>query len=377
VRNRPVWTAQEEDTMARKLKSDALLFSTTLVLLVIGMAWVYSASVVKGGASLVTKQGLFMAFGIVGGFAAMNTDYRRLCNRQMAIWLVGATAVVLVGVLLFGRTVGGGRRWIGWAGLGIQPSELAKLVAIFFVANVLERRLEERDAMEPAWFQASVVLVALALLIFLERDMGGGIVLLAAGFAIIFVSGLAYRWVAIAACAGVPLLTAVLLLLPHTRQRLETWMDPYADPLGKGYQTIQSYIAVGTGGVWGKGFLAGVQKMFFLPAPQNDYIFAVIAEEQGLIGATVVLLCFAVIIWRGLRVARRAPDAFGSLLAVGITALFGIPALINMGVVTNLLPAKGISLPFVSAGGSSLIVSLVAMGVLLNISQQASATAGE
>jgi len=363
--------------MARKLKSDALLFSTTLVLLVIGMAWVYSASVVKGGASLVTKQGLFMAFGIVGGFAAMNTDYRRLCNRQMAIWLVGATAVVLVGVLLFGRTVGGGRRWIGWAGLGIQPSELAKLVAIFFVANVLERRLEERDAMEPAWFQASVVLVALALLIFLERDMGGGIVLLAAGFAIIFVSGLAYRWVAIAACAGVPLLTAVLLLLPHTRQRLETWMDPYADPLGKGYQTIQSYIAVGTGGVWGKGFLAGVQKMFFLPAPQNDYIFAVIAEEQGLIGATVVLLCFAVIIWRGLRVARRAPDAFGSLLAVGITALFGIPALINMGVVTNLLPAKGISLPFVSAGGSSLIVSLVAMGVLLNISQQASATAGE
>ena len=363
--------------MARKLKSDAVLFSTTLLLLVIGMAWVYSASVVKYGASTVTKQGLFMVLGLAGAFVAAKTDYRRLRNRRVAIWVVGATVAVLVGVLLFGRTVGGGRRWLGWGGLGIQPSELAKLIAVFFVATVLERRLEDGEALEPAWFQAGAVLAIFALLIFLERDMGGGIVLLAAGFAIIFVSGLAYRWVAIAACAGVPLLTAVLLLLPHTRQRLETWVDPYADPLRTGYQTIQSYIAVGTGGVWGKGFLASVQKMFFLPEPQNDYIFAVIAEEQGLIGATVVLLCFAVIIWRGLRVARRAPDAFGSLLAVGITALFGIPALIHMGVVTNLLPAKGISLPLVSAGGSSLIVSLVAMGVLLNISQQASATAVE
>jgi cell division protein FtsW len=363
--------------MARKLKSDAVLFSATLVLLVIGMAWVYSASVVKGGASLVTKQGVFMAVGLAGAAAAMKTDYRRLCDRRVAIWVVGATAMVLVGVLLFGRTVGGGRRWIGWGSLGIQPSELAKLVAVFFVATVLERRLEDREPLEPAWFQGGVVLAIFALLIFLERDMGGGIVLLAAGSAIIFVSGLAYRWVAIAASAGLPVLTAVLLLLPHTRQRLETWVDPYADPLGKGYQTIQSYIAVGTGGLSGKGFLASVQKMFFLPEPQNDYIFAVIAEEQGLIGATVVLLCFLVIIWRGLRVARRAPDAFGSLLAVGITALFGIPALIHMGVVTNLLPAKGISLPLVSAGGSSLIVSLVAMGVLLNISQQASATAVE
>ena len=363
--------------MARKLKSDAVLFSTTLLLLVIGMAWVYSASAVKAGASLVMKQGVFMALGLAGAFAAMKTDYRRLCNRRVAIWVVGATTAVLVGVLLFGHTVGGGRRWIGWGGLGIQPSELAKLVAVFFVATVLERRLEDREAMEPAWFQAGAVLATLALLIFLERDMGGGIVLLAAGSAIIFVSGLAYRWVGIAASAGLPVLTAALLLVPHSRQRLETWVNPYADYYGKGYQTIQAYIALGTGGLWGKGFLASVQKNSFLPEPQNDYIFAVIAQEQGLIGATVVLLCFLVIIWRGLRVARRAPDAFGSLLAVGITALFGIPALIHMGVVTNLLPAKGISLPLVSAGGSSLIVSLVAMGVLLNISQQASVTAVE
>jgi cell division protein FtsW len=363
--------------MARKLKSDAVLFSTTLLLLVIGMAWVYSASVAKDGASLVTKQGVLVAIGMAGAFAAMKTDYRRLCNRRVAIWVAGATVAVLVGVLLFGRTVGGGRRWIGWGGLGIQPSELAKLVAVFFVATVLERRLEDRESLEPAWFQAGVVLAIFAGLIFLEKDMGGGIVLLAAGFAIIFVSGLAYRWVAAAAFAGLPALVGVLLLVPHSRDRLEIWLDPYADPVGKGFQTIQSYIALGTGGLWGKGFMASVQKMFYLPEAKNDYIFAVIAEEQGLIGATVVLLCFVVIIWRGLLVARRAPDAFGSLLAVGITTMLGIPALVNMGVVTGLLPAKGISLPLVSAGGSSLIVSLVAMGVLLNISQQASATAVE
>jgi cell division protein FtsW (lipid II flippase) len=142
----PAGPPQEQDTMARTLKSDAVLFSTTLLLLVIGMTWVYSASEVKYGASLVMKQGMFMAFGMVGAFAAMKTDYRRLCNRRMAIWVVCVTAAVLVGVLLFGRTVGGGRRWIGWGGLGIQPSEFAKLVAVFFVATVLERRLEDQEA---------------------------------------------------------------------------------------------------------------------------------------------------------------------------------------------------------------------------------------
>jgi cell division protein FtsW len=363
--------------MARKLKSDAVLFSTTLLLLVIGMAWVYSASVGKADAGTALQQGKFLVLGLAGLFVAMKVDYRGLCNRPMLLWVIGATVVLLVAVLLFGHEVKGARRWITVLGLRFQPSELAKFVAIAFAATVLGRRLEEREPLEPGWFQAAVVLAMFAVLIFLEKDMGGGIVLLAAGFAIIFVSGLGYQWVATAAFAGLPVLVGVLVLVPHSRDRLTTWLDPYADPLGKGFQTIQSYIALGTGGVWGKGFMASIQKMFYLPEAKNDYIFAVIAEEQGLIGATVVLLCFVVIIWRGLLVARRAPDAFGSLLAVGITAMLGIPALVNMGVVTGMLPAKGIALPLVSAGGSSLIVSLVAMGVLLNISQQGSATAVE
>jgi cell division protein FtsW len=363
--------------MARRLKSDAVLFGTTLLLLVIGIAWVYSASVVKADASVAIQQGKFVLLGLAGLFVAMKVDYRRICNRPALLWVIGATAVLLIAVLLFGHQVKGARRWITIVGFRFQPSEFAKLAAVAFSATVLGRRLEEREPLEPGFFQAGLAVVLLAALVFLEPDYGGGLVLLGTGFVMMFVSGLPTKWVVGALLAAPPPLLAVLWLSPHSHQRLETWLDPYADPLGKGFQTIQSWIAVGTGGLWGKGFQASVQKMFYLPEAHNDYIFAVIAEEQGLIGATVVLACFAVIIWRGLIAARRAPDAFGSLLAAGLTVMLGLPALINMGVVTNLLPAKGISLPLVSAGGSSMIVSLVAIGLLLNVSQQASATGEE
>jgi cell division protein FtsW len=360
--------------MARKLKSDAVLFSTTLLLLVIGMAWVYSASVVEDKAALAIKQGQFLLVGLAGLFVAMKIDYRRLCNRPVLLGVIGMTVMLLLAVLLFGHQVNGARRWISVLGVRFQPSELAKFIAIAFAATVLGRRMEEHEPLEPGLFQAGALVVGLAALIFLEPDYGGGLVLIGAAFVMVFVSGLPTKYVLRVMLALPPPLLAVLWFSAHSRQRLETWLNPYADPLGKGYQMIQSYIALGTGGVWGKGFMASVQKMAYLPEAKNDYIFAVIAEEQGLIGATVVLLCFTVIIWRGLLVARRAPDAFGALLAVGITAMLGIQALVNMGVVTGLLPAKGLSLPLVSAGGSSLIVSLVAIGVLLNISQQASAT---
>jgi cell division protein FtsW len=363
--------------MARKLKSDAVLFGTTVLLLVISMAWVYSASVSNADSNTWWKQGVFIVAGMGGLFYAMNHDYRRLCNRRTLLWIAGATTLTLVAVLAFGHEVNGGRRWIGTSLIRVQPSEIARFVAVLFTATVLGRRLDDQEPLEPGYFQAGVLVVLYAALIILERDYGGAIVLMAAGFAIMFVAGLPYRWVATAAAALIPPVMAILWFSKHSRGRLQTWWDPFASAQHGGFQTVQSLIAVGAGGVWGKGFGESVQKMFYLPEAHNDYIFAVISEERGLIGAAVVVACFALIVWRGLRAARRAPDAFGSLLAVGITAMFGIPAMVNMCVVTNLLPAKGLSLPFVSAGGSSMIVSLVAMGVLLNISQQASAPATE
>jgi cell division protein FtsW len=365
--------------MARKLKSDAVLFSTTLLLLVISMAWVYSASVVTATEQIhdpgyfVIRQGMWVVMGMVGMFVAMKFNYRRLCNRTALLWVAGVTVVALVAVF-FSRPVNNAHRWLGFGGLGIQPSEFAKLIAVLFVATVLERRLAQQEPLEPGLFQAGALLVVFAALIMVEPDYGSGIVLLAAACTMIFVAGLAYRWVLTALLVLPWPLIAIMLFAPYRRQRWLAFLNPYEDPLGKGFQPIQSFIAVGTGGVWGKGFMAGVQKMFYLPEAHSDYIFAVIAEEKGLIGTTAVLLCFVVIVWRGLMVARRAPDAFGSLLAVGLTTMIGIQAMVNLGVVIGLLPSKGIPLPFVSAGGSSMIVSLVAMGVLLNISQQASAT---
>jgi cell division protein FtsW len=365
--------------MARKLKSDAVLFTTTLLLLVVSMAWVYSASVVTAGEKIhdpgffVVRQGMFVALGLVLLFAAMNVDYRRLRNRRALLWVAGVTAFTLLAVFFF-RPINNSHRWLAFGGITIQPSELAKFVAILFVATVLERRVEDREPLDPGLIQAGIVVGAFFVLIVAEPDFGSGLVLLATACVMVFIAGLAWRRVA-AALLVLPLpIVAVLVLEPYRLVRLRAFLNPYDDPLGKGFQTIQSLIAVGTGGVWGKGFMSGVQKMFYLPEAHSDYIFAVIAEERGLVGSVAVLLCFVVIVWRGLRVARRAPDAFGALLAAGITTMVGLQAMINLGVVLNLLPSKGITLPFVSAGGSSMLVSLLAMGVLLNVSQQASAT---
>ncbi|HVB37591.1 MAG TPA: FtsW/RodA/SpoVE family cell cycle protein, partial [Vicinamibacterales bacterium] len=174
--------------------------------------------------------------------------------------------------------------------------------------------------------------------------------------------------------ASLPIIYIVLMGAAYRRRRLLAFLNPWGDPLGDGFQIIQSLIAVGNGGVFGRGLMAGVQKLFYLPEPHTDFIYAVVGEELGLVGATAVLLCFCVIAWRGLRVALRAPDAFGSLLALGLTTMMAVQAFVNISVVIGLMPTKGIPLPFVSAGGSSLVINLVGMGILLNVSQQASET---
>jgi cell division protein FtsW len=359
--------------MARTLKSDALLFGTTLLLVLVGLTWIYSITAVKDTEPAV-KQIMWAALGMVGLLVAMRVDYHVYCNRTALLWAAGLIALSLVAVLLFGHGVKGAHRWIGFSGLRLQPSEFAKLVMVFFVATVLAHRVEEREPLEPAFAQSAALVVLFAALIMPEPDLGTGVVLVAAAFVMLFAAGLPYRWVFTAAAVAAPVISALAWLMPHARQRLLTFMDPFKDPIGAGYQTIQSLIAVATGGAWGKGFAQSVQKLNYLPEAHNDYIFAVISEEMGLLGASLVVLCFAVIIFRGLMVARRAPDAFGSLVALGITAMIGIQSIVNLGVVTGMLPSKGIPLPFVSAGGSSMIVTLAAMGVLLNISQQASAT---
>jgi cell division protein FtsW len=218
----------------------------------------------------------------------------------------------------------------------------------------------------------TVVVVGLVGLILLEPDFGTSMSLMAIAAVMVFAAGLNYTYILGAALCALPAIAFLVMGTAYRRQRVLTFLNPWEDPLGAGFQIIQSLIAVGTGGVWGRGLMNGVQKLFYLPEPHTDFIYAVIAEELGLVGATVVLACFCVITWRGLRIALQAPDSFGSFLALGLTTMVAVQAFFNISVVLGLLPTKGIPLPFVSAGGSSLLINLVGMGILLNVSQQAS-----
>ena len=366
--------------MARKLKSDPVLFTATLLLVGLSIVMVYSASAVvameRTGRPyfFLTKQAMWAALGMAVLGIVMRIDYRSY--RQPAfIWTsLILVALGLVGVL-FSPPVNSARRWFAIGGLGVQPSELAKLVAIFFIAALLERRMHRINELGYSLIPIGVVVVGMVVLILLEPDFGTSMSLVAIAAVMVFAAGLNYIYILGAALCALPVIGFLVMGTAYRRVRVLTFLNPWEDPLGAGFQIIQSLIAVGTGGVWGRGLMNGVQKLFYLPEPHTDFIYAVIAEELGLIGATVVLICFCVISWRGLRIALRAPDSFGSFLALGLTTMVAAQAFFNISVVLGLLPTKGIPLPFVSAGGSSLLINLVGMGILLNVSQHASSGA--
>jgi cell division protein FtsW len=366
--------------MARKLKSDRVLFLTTILLVGLSVVMVYSASAPMaleryGKASMfLVKQGMWALIGLAMLAVVMRIDYRTY-REPVFIWTcLGVAALALVGVL-FSAPVNNARRWFGVGGIGVQPSELAKLAAIFFIAALLERRMHRIDDVKYALLPIGLVVIGLVGLILLEPDFGTSMSLLLIATVMICGAGLDRRYVFGAMLAAIPAVYLLVMGTGYRRRRMLAFLNPWEDPLGDGFQIIQSLIAVGTGGLWGKGLMNGVQKLFYLPEPHTDFIYSVIAEELGLIGATVVLLCFCVVTWRGLRVALRAPDSFGAFLALGLTTMVAVQAFVNISVVLGLMPTKGIPLPFVSNGGSSLLINLVGMGILLNVSQHVSSEA--
>jgi cell division protein FtsW len=366
--------------VARKLKSDRMLFTATLLLVCTSIVMVYSASAVlalerfQQPYLFVIRQAMWTVLGLAALWVAMRVDYRAYRNDAFIWALLGVVAVTLVGVL-FSAPVNGTRRWFGVGGLGIQPSELAKLACVFFTALVLDRRMHRIDELSYSLLPVGIVVGAMMALILLQPDFGTAMSLVLIVAAMIFAAGLHYRYVVGTLLVMLPALYLVLVSAPYRRRRLMAFWDPWADPLGDGFQIIQSMIAVGTGGLLGRGLMGGVQKLFYLPEPHTDFIYAVIGEELGLIGASATLVCFCLIAWRGLRITVRAQDMFGAFLALGITTMIVVQAFVNMSVVLGLMPTKGIPLPLVSAGGSSLVISLIGMGVLLNISQHEAVTA--
>jgi len=365
--------------MARKLKSDKVLFLAVLFLVCVSAVMVCSASAAMAlqknwdVSRFLFKQVTWVLVGFLLMGVTMRIHYRDY-QQPFVIWsAISGLALALLFVLFFAPVINGSRRWIGIGGIGVQPSELAKLVMVIFVADLLARRMERVNEVKAVLLPVGLVLGPLAGLILLQPDLGTAVFLVIVTSVLIFSAGLSYRYLVGLVVTFVPAFIALVMTHEYRMSRIQSWLDPWKDPLGEGFQIIQSLIAVGTGGLTGRGFMRGQQKMSFLPEPQTDFIYSVISEEFGLIGATLVMLAFCVIAWRGYSIATRTTDRFGAFLALGLTALVAVQALINISVVLGVLPNKGLPLPFVSAGGSSMLISMLAVGILLNVSQHTTA----
>ena len=367
--------------MARKLQADKWLFAATAGLALFGIVMVYSASAVmaleENGNQYyyVIKQGVWTAIGFGAMLLMMQFDYQRLRDRRIVFALLGVTVLLLLAVFAFPR-INGAHRWIRLAGFSMQPSELSKLTLAVFLAYFLEKRAGEEGSLWRTFVPCVAVTGALAALILKEPDLGTAMMLAVICVVMCFTAGARLLHIGMAAAPGLVIGVSMLLFVPWRFQRLVTFTNPWADPQDSGFQVVQSLIAIGSGGTSGLGFAQGRQKMFFLPFAHSDFIFAVVGEELGLFGALAVLIVFGILLWRGVRVALRAPDRFGMLLGLGLVAGVVVQALFNISVVLSLVPTKGIPLPFISYGGSSLVPTLVAMGILLNISQHSAADAG-
>ena len=362
--------------MARKLSSDKLLFTITIVLVMFGLVMVYSASAVmameKQGNPFyfVIRQAVWFLLGLASMVAFMNIPYRTWNNRVLIYSLLGIHISLLI-LVLFAPSVANVHRWFRIGPLSLQPAELVKIPLLLFLAHHLSRKQDQIDTIWPGLLPPLVISGQIAFLIVIEPDLGTAVMVIAITFALLFYAGMPYKYFAMMAAACLPAFYFLVMNVEYRRERLMTFFNPEADPSDSGFQIIQSLIALGSGGTEGVGLANSIQKLFYLPEPHTDFIYAIIGEELGLIGAIVVLVAFLFFLWRGLRTAWKVQDPFGQFLAAGITVMIVLQALINISVVIGLLPTKGLPLPFISSGGSSLLMNMMLVGMLLNVSQHA------
>jgi len=354
---------------------DLWMMAAIILILAIGLVMVYSASAVLsfnefGDAFYyVKRQLLFAILGLAAMALTMNTDYNvwRKFSKPGLILCFALLALVLIPGI--GVVRGGARSWLGIGSFGIQPSEFMKLAMVIFLAKLLSDRQHKITSFTKGLLPPLAILGAAFGLIMLQPDLGTGTVMVGASMLMIFAAGARLSHLGSLALAGLLGLVGLILAAPYRLERITSFLDPWQDPLGSGYQIIQSLYAIGPGGLVGLGLGMSRQKYSYLPEPQTDFIFSIIAEELGFIGGTAIILLFLIVVWRGIRTAMMAQDAFGSLLATGITGIIGVQVLINVGVVIGMMPVTGITLPLVSYGGSSLTLLLTSLGILLNLSR--------
>ncbi len=361
--------------MAKRVGVDKWLFGTVLMLVLFGLVMIFSTSAVMAKAQFgspyrfVVTQSTWVLLGLVALFALMRVDYRKYNNPRLVFPAIAITTVLLVAVFVMGG-MNGAHRWVRLGSLTLQPSELAKPLTVLFLAYFLQYRVHQIDDVKGTLLRAVAVPLLFILLILKEPDLGTALVCAGVTCLMLLLAGIRLRYIGIAFAAAAPVLYYMLFHVAFRRARMLAFMNPDADPRGTGFHILQSLIAVGTGGFHGLGLMEGRQKLFYLPEPHTDFIFATVCEELGLIGALLLLAGFVVLGYRGLRAAYLSTDPFARFLAFGMTSAILIQAFFNMSVVLALLPTKGIPLPFISSGGTSVFITLACMGVLLNITRE-------
>ncbi len=354
------------------------MFAITAALALFGAVMVYSASAMislreTGGETQFAyffKQFGFTAIGLAGMFVLSKVNYKIYQNPLVVYGFLAITVILLASVFAFPE-INGARRWIRFPGFSFQPSEIAKIALPIFLAYFLTKNENSVGEIRETVLPCALVLAILGGLIFFEPDLGTVIVLCAVFVSVYFAGGAKILHLAVVTIGLLIVGGLALVLAPWRFERLLAFLDPFAKSDTSGYQVVQSLYAIGSGGIFGEGFARGQQKLFYLPYPYSDFIFAVVGEEFGLVGTLAVVLAFGILLWRGTRAALLAPDRFGMLLGIGLITGIIVQALFNISVVISILPAKGIPLPFISYGGTSVIISLFAVGILLNISQHA------
>lgn len=361
--------------MAKRVGVDKWLFCATLILVVIGLLMVFSASAVMAKErfgspyNFVARQAIFAAIGLAIMTLLMQIDYRKYNRPNVVFPVVGITIILLLAAFLM-RDSHGAHRWLKFGALSFQPSEIAKPALVLFLAWWLQGRMHTIEDIRGTILPAALPSLIFIALILEEPDLGTAMVCAGVTALMLYLAGMNFKYLGYAALAATPVLYFKLFHVKWRRERVLAFLNPESDPLGKGFHIIQSLIAVGTGGLHGLGYMEGRQKLFYLPEPHTDYIFANISEELGLLGAIIVVGLFIFVGYRGMRAAVLSKDPFARFLAFGLTATVLIQAFFNISVVLALVPTKGITLPFISYGGTSLFIMLACVGVLLNITRE-------
>lgn len=351
------------------------LFTSVIVLISIGIVMIYSSTSIYAWQNyhdsffFLKRHLIFLFIGILLAFGVMCVDYRKLKYVSKPLLIISFILLVLVLIPGIGREVSGAQRWFRFKFISFQPSELANLAVIIYIADFISRKENYMKKFWKGFMPPMFVLSIMALLVIIQPDLGTTVSISIVVFIMLFVSGVSINYLLSLLAVSLPVLYILIFSVPYRRMRILTFLNPWTDPKGSGFQIIQSQLALGSGGIFGIGLGHSKQKLFYLPAAHTDFIFSIIGEEMGLLGTVGIIILFFIFIRQALKIIKNAPDKFGYFLALGLALMICLKAIINIGVSCGLLPTKGLPLPFISYGGSSLMFDMVSVGILLNIAR--------